>query len=193
MTRVDVTNPLDTVVIHVSADASHPRRGPRPRRGLDPRHGRRDRQASKATARAGSAAVTLIPGDSARLPTAPSSPNVRLNLALGALVGLALGIGYAVLRHVLDRRVRDPRDIERETGVSVVGTLPLDKQLSSDARSSSTSTAPARRTRPPVAEALRELRTNLQFMDVDNPPRTIVVTSPLPGDGKSTLAGQPRA
>jgi capsular exopolysaccharide synthesis family protein len=39
-----------------------------------------------------------------------------------------------------------------------------------------------------VAEAMRTLRTNLQFMDVDNPPRTIVVTSPLPGDGKSTIA-----
>src|SRR5690606_27283929 len=40
----------------------------------------------------------------------------------------------------------------------------------------------------PIAEAMRELRTNIQFMDVDNPPRVIVVTSPLPGDGKSTIA-----
>ena len=39
-----------------------------------------------------------------------------------------------------------------------------------------------------VSEALRSLRTNLQFMDVDHPPRIIVVTSPLPGDGKSTVA-----
>ena len=75
--------------------------------------------------------VTVVPGDSARLPTAPSSPNTRLNLALGGLIGLALGIGYAVIRHVLDQRVRNPRDIERETGVSVIGTLPESKDLSS--------------------------------------------------------------
>lgn len=186
VTRVQVTNPLDTVVIHVSADAGTPEQA----RDLAEAWIRgmvTEIDKIEGDGSAGSAAVTLIPGDSARLPESPSSPNVRLNLALGALIGLALGIGYAVLRHVLDRRVRDPRDIERETGVAVVGMLPLDRQFASARqlidfeRSAGDST--------PVAEALRELRTNLQFMDVDNPPRAIVVTSPLPGDGKSTLAG----
>jgi capsular exopolysaccharide synthesis family protein len=186
VTRVDVSNPADTVVIHVSASASSPEEA---------------RDLAEAWIRGmvseidnlegdgteGSAAVTLIPGDSARLPSAPSSPNWRLALALGGLIGLAAGIGYAVIRHVLDRRVRDPRDIERETGVSVVGMIPLDKGLqeqrgivSFDSRQSGSS---------PIAEAMRELRTNLQFMDVDNPPRIMVISSPLPGDGKSTLAG----
>ncbi|WP_243075646.1 polysaccharide biosynthesis tyrosine autokinase [Microbacterium sp. SS28] len=183
--RVDVTNPLDTVVIHVTAQGDSP-------------------EAARDLAEAwisgmvteiddiegdgtpGSAAVTLVPGDSARLPTAPSSPNLRLNLALGALIGLALGVGYAVLRRVLDRRVRDPRDIERESGVSVVGTLPLDKGLATAGRRIHFADPS---TSPQISEATRELRTNLQFMDVDNPPRAIVITSPLPGDGKSTLAG----
>ncbi|MDE0545353.1 polysaccharide biosynthesis tyrosine autokinase [Microbacterium sp. C7(2022)] len=184
VTQVDVTNPTDTVVIHVSASADSP-------------------EAARDLAEAwiegmvveidniegdgtpGSAAVTLIPGDSARLPSAPSSPNVRLNLALGALVGLALGIGYAVIRRVLDRRVRDPRDIERETGIAVVGTLPLEKSLVDSRRVLSFS---GRDGASPITEAMRELRTNLQFMDVDDPPRVIVVSSPLPGDGKSTLS-----
>lgn len=182
--HVVVTNPLDTVVIHVAADASSP-------------------EAARDLAEAwiagmvaeiddiegdgtpGSAAVTLVAGDSARLPSAPSSPNTRLNLALGALVGLALGVGYAVFRRVLDRRVRDPRDIEHETGASVVGTLPVDKSLASGRRIHFGDPTAS----PQIAEATRELRTNLQFMDVDNPPRAIVITSPLPGDGKSTLAG----
>ncbi|QKJ20307.1 polysaccharide biosynthesis tyrosine autokinase [Microbacterium hominis] len=183
--RVDVSNPLDTVIIHVSADAGSPEEA----RDLAESWMRgmvAQIDAVEGDGTEGSAAVTLVPGDSARLPTAPSSPNVRLSLALGGLVGLALGVGYAVIRAVLDRRVRDPRDIERETGASVVGQLPVDKDLAGGRRvlsfgQSATGTSP-------IAEALRELRTNLQFMDVDSPPRTIVVTSPLPGDGKSTLS-----
>jgi capsular exopolysaccharide synthesis family protein len=184
--QVDVTNPLDTVIIHVSASASSPEAA---------------RDLAEAWIRGmiaqideiegdgtpGSAPVTLIAGDSARLPASPSSPNIRLNLVLGGLVGLAIGIAYAVTRHVLDRRVRDPRDIERESGVSVVGTLPLDKSLAGER--SILSLDDSRDGGSPTAEALRELRTNLQFMDVDNPPRAIVVTSPLPGDGKTTVAG----
>ncbi|MFE5407290.1 polysaccharide biosynthesis tyrosine autokinase [Microbacterium sp. NPDC056569] len=185
VTRVDVSNPLDTVIVRVTATASSPEEA---RDLAESWLGCMVQQinAVEGTDETGTAAVTLVTGDSARLPTAPSSPNVRLSLALGALVGLALGIGYAVVRHVLDRRLRDPRDIERETGVPVVGTLPIDKELSvergiADFDSQHSASAP-------LAEAMRELRTNLQFMDVDNPPRAIVVTSPLPGDGKSTMA-----
>ncbi|WP_314505811.1 polysaccharide biosynthesis tyrosine autokinase [uncultured Microbacterium sp.] len=183
--RVDVTNPLDTVVIRVSAEAPSPQDA----RDLAEAWVRgmvneiEDLETNGSTTQA---AVSLIPGDSARLPTSPSSPNTRLNLLLGGLIGLALGIGYAVTRHVLDLRVRSPRDIERETGVSVVGTLPESKELTNarkvltfSGRSDSHSA---------VAEATRELRTNLRFIDIDNPPRAIVVTSPIPGDGKSTIA-----
>ena len=122
------------------------------------------------------------------LPTAPSSPNTRLNIALGTLIGLALGIGYAVIRHVLDRRVRHPRDIERETGVSVVGTIPVEKALTDARAPLAFDGASQQATSSAITEAMRELRTNLQFMDVDQPPRIIIVTSPLPGDGKSTMA-----
>ena len=135
--------------------------------------------------------ISLVPIDSARLPTAPSSPNTRLALALGALIGLALGVAYALVRHALDRRIRRPEDVERQIGVPVVGTIPVNRAFSSenrlvplvrvgDDRSAIAAAA--------TAEALRELRTNLQFMDVDHPPRVIVVTSPAPGDGKSTVA-----
>lgn len=185
--QVEVTSPLDTVIIHVSASAGTPEEA-------------RDLAESwirgmvaqideiEGDGTAGSAAITLIPGDSARLPSSPSLPNTRLNVALGALIGLALGIGYAVIRHVLDRRVRNPRDIERETGVSVVGTLPLEKDLTNDRRILIFDGPTRTQNSSAVTEAMRELRTNLQFMDVDNPPRVIVVSSPLPGDGKSTTA-----
>ena len=87
---------------------------------------------------------------------------------------------------MLDQRVRHPRDIERETGVSVIGTLPESKELVNERK---VLTFSGRRdSASPVAEATRELRTNLRFVDIDNPPRAIVVTSPIPGDGKSTIA-----
>src|SRR6478736_5787641 len=181
--RIDVTNPLDTVVLRVSADAATPEEA----RDLAESWVRGMIHEIEQIEGSGTdAAVTVVPGDSARLPTAPSSPNTRLNLMLGALIGLALGIGYAVLRYVLDQRVRDPRDIERETGVSVIGTLPASRELSAE-RKVLTFTG-REESATPVAEATRELRTNLRFVDIDNPPRAIVVTSPIPGDGKSTIA-----
>lgn len=138
--------------------------------------------------------LTLVPIDSAILPTSPSSPNVRLALGLGALIGLALGIAYAVIRHTLDRRIRSAGKVESETGVPVVGTIPVNRGFTDDNRlipiGSDGNDGRDKRAAEghSTAEALRELRTNLQFMDVDNPPRVIVLTSPVPGDGKSTIA-----
>ncbi len=123
------------------------------------------------------------------LPSHPASPNVKLALAVGGLLGLALGVAYALLRSVLDRRVRSASDIEDATGVSVVGTIPEEKSfVGGESRLIPTSTAAAGVQLHAVAESLRELRTNIQFMDIDNPPSSIVFTSPLPGDGKSTTA-----
>jgi capsular exopolysaccharide synthesis family protein len=185
--RVDVSNPLDTSIIRVSASAGSPEEARDLAEAWVAGMAQEvDRQEGDGTP--GSAAVGISLGESARLPMGPSSPNTKLNLALGTLIGLALGIAYAVTRHVLDRRVRNPRDIERETSTSVVGTLPLEKNmqgqrqlLTFEGRSQASASSA-------VSEAMRELRTNLQFMDVDHPPRIIVVTSPLPGDGKSTTA-----
>jgi capsular polysaccharide biosynthesis protein len=74
-------------------------------------------------------AVRVLPLGKAVLPTSPSSPNTKLNLALGALVGLALGMAYAVVRRHLDRRVRQAAEIERLFGVPAIGTLPADRRL----------------------------------------------------------------
>jgi len=187
VSRVTVSNPLDTAIINVAADAASPEDA----RALA--EAWIDGMVAEInTLESGDAgttgAVTLVAGQSASLPSEPSSPNVRLNLALGILIGLALGIAYAVIRHVLDRRVRDPRDIERETGMSVVGTIPLEKQMVGSRKLIAFTGGSQQATSSAVSEAMRELRTNLQFIDVDNPPRIIVVTSPLPGDGKSTTA-----
>lgn len=187
VSRVTVSNPLDTTALKVTATGNTPEAAQALAeawmRGMS-------MEIAKLEGGTGSApgAVALTVGDSARLPTSPSSPNTRLNVALGALVGLALGLGYAFLRHILDRRVRHPRDIERETGISVIGTLPLEKNLTGERQVIDFSLGSSDRVSHHTVEAMRELRTNLQFIDVDNPPRVIVVTSSVPGDGKSTVS-----
>ncbi|HEY2272728.1 MAG TPA: polysaccharide biosynthesis tyrosine autokinase, partial [Jatrophihabitantaceae bacterium] len=126
-------------------------------------------------------AITLKTVHAAQVPSAPIKPNKILNIGLGLIVGLLLGIGVAVLREVLDNTVKGPHDFE-DMGVPVLGLVPFDKR---------TPRAPiAFRTDPHSArsEAYRQLRTNMQFVDVDNPPRVIAVTSAMPGEGKTTTA-----
>jgi capsular exopolysaccharide synthesis family protein len=114
-------------------------------------------------------------------PLTPSSPNVPLNLALGALIGLALGIAIAVLRSVLDTRIRTPHDVEAVTDRPLIGAIAFD---------------PKAKDRPlivhadplsPRAESFRALRTNLQFLDMEGR-SAFVVTSSVPSEGKSTTA-----
>ncbi|MDQ0729177.1 polysaccharide biosynthesis tyrosine autokinase [Microbacterium sp. W4I20] len=182
--RVLVTNPVDTTALKVTAN------GPSPESAQELAEAwMRGMAVEVKTVEGGnSAAVELIVGDSARLPTTPSSPNTRLNIIIGALAGLALGLVYAFIRHTFDRRVRHPRDIERETGVSVIGTLPLEKSMADERQVIDFSLESQHGVSHHTLESMRELRTNLQFIDVDNPPRVIVVTSSVPGDGKSTVS-----
>lgn len=118
----------------------------------------------------------------ASLPGAPVVPKKKRNLALGILMGTLLGIGVAVLRELLDNTIKSQSAVEEITGTGAVGAIQFDKKLHEspaiafDADNSGT------------AEAFRKLRTNLQFLAVDHPPRTIVVTSTSPSEGKTTTS-----
>ncbi|MET4589376.1 polysaccharide biosynthesis tyrosine autokinase [Arthrobacter sp. 754] len=141
-----------------------------------------------ATAAVPASAVRVLPLGKAVLPTSPVSPNVKLTLALGALVGLALGVAYALVRRHLDRRLRNAAEIERLFAVPVIGTLPVDHRLNERSTVLDAGTAAeVHDAGGAMAEALRELRTNLSFLDVDQPPRIIVVTSSVQAEGKSTV------
>jgi len=185
--RVSVTNPLDTAVLRISADASTPQEAKDLAeawiQGMVQAVQLLENNADTVEELPASvtSVVELRTLDSAVLPSSPSSPNVRLSVALGLLVGGALGVAYALIRGAVDRRLRTPAAIEAEFDLPVLGTIPFDKQIEDKG-------AASRSTDFATLESLRELRTNLQFMDVDHPPRLIVVTSSLPGDGKSTVA-----
>ena len=118
----------------------------------------------------------------AATPTTPTSPNLRLILTLGGILGLAAGIVLAVLRAALDTRVRTLHDVERNTGSPVLGRIARDAD--SAKRPLIVHDAP----HDPRAESFRALRTNLQFLDVDAGPRIFVISSASPGEGKTTTA-----
>ncbi|MBS1905440.1 MAG: polysaccharide biosynthesis tyrosine autokinase [Actinobacteria bacterium] len=185
--QVTVTNPPGTVFLAVSANAATPTAA----RDLAETWVRSMQKQAVALQPAdgnGAAAVVLVPRDDAALPSTPSSPNIVKYIEIGAAIGLALGLIYMLIRHLLDRRVRDPREIERQTGATVVGWLPLQKALGEGRPLFGSDESLSSLGYHPAVEAVRELRTNLQYMSIDDPPRVIVVTSPLPGDGKSVTA-----
>lgn len=126
----------------------------------------------------GTTVVSIVPVEAAITPTQPVSPDWTRNLVIGAALGLMAGFGVVVLRHTLDRRVRRASDVEEITGASALAVVPQSKALAG------TTKLP----RGPEAEALRQLRTNLRFVNVDNPPRSIVITSANEEEGKSTIA-----
>lgn len=122
-------------------------------------------------------ATTITP---ATAPTSPSSPDVLRNLALGLLAGLVLGVGIAFVRHGLDTRVRGEADVRAVSDRPILATVGLDRAV---------------RQQPVVmesdphgahAEAIRRLRTNLLFVDVTTRRHSFVVTSAVPGEGKTT-------
>jgi capsular exopolysaccharide synthesis family protein len=118
----------------------------------------------------------------ASLPTSPTIPKATRNIAIGLAMGVLLGIALAALRDRLDNTVKNQESFEEITGAGIVAAIPFDKGRRKDAAISFASDRSA------IAEAFRELRTNLQFLEVDNPPRVITVTSSLPSEGKTTTA-----
>lgn len=186
--RVTVTNPDDTVIMKISAEADTAE-GARALAEAWIRAMIVEIDSIEGDGTEGSSPVTVIAGDSASLPSNPSFPDVQTAMIVGGLLGLGFGLAFAMTRTVSDRRIRSAEDVEQKTGVAVVGTIPLVPGLSAENRLIAPSEGgSAKNNTFAVSEALRSLRTNLQFMDVDHPPKTIVVTSPLPGDGKSTIA-----
>ena len=116
-------------------------------------------------------------------PTLAISPRVKRNTALAAMMGLLLAAGLVVLRENLDDKVKDPDALSELVGLPVLGLIARTRR-GADASGPIVIAEP----RSPLTEAYRALRTNIEFASVDQPIRTILITSPSPDDGKSTVA-----
>ena len=111
----------------------------------------------------------------ATVPGSPVSPNPRRNAMLAFLLALLAGIGLVILIDRMDRRLRNANEIEKLVGVPLLAVIPREA-------------FPGGRPNPSHAVAFQTLRDSLTYFNVDRALTTIAVTSPLKGEGKTTVA-----
>lgn len=135
-------------------------------------------------------------------PILPISPNIPRGIILGAVAGILAGVGAALLAEKLDKVFHSPEELKDGSGLAILGTIPFQKSLKGRYLSGT-----ARRVLPaseitaielnnqshsytasPFSEAFRSLFTNLQFISPDQPIRSLVISSSVPAEGKSTVA-----
>lgn len=191
--RITAVAPLNTVLIDITVRDTEPKRAARianavaqrfsavverleaPKRAPGSERSRSSRKGD------GASPVSLGVTQEAVAPVGPVSPRPLLNLAAGVLGGLLLGAGLVALRENLDTTLKTSEALGEFIALPGLGTIPYDRNaprqplVSGDGHSNR-------------AEAFRKLRTNLQFSQVDDPPRIIVVTSSVPGEGKTNTA-----
>lgn len=115
-------------------------------------------------------------------PVRPISPSVPVNTLIGALAGFLLGLGATTLRVLLDTKIRGESDIQGITAAPVIGEIGYAPDASTNPLVVQLEPRSAR------AEAFRSLRTNLKFIDAENPASVFAVTSAMPSEGKTTTA-----
>lgn len=115
---------------------------------------------------------TITKLDSALVPEVPVFPNLRTNLLIALLLGSGLAVGLALVREVLDDRVRSPGDVDRKLGLTLLGSTPL---VDIDAKGPGQA----------LDEAYASIRTSVDFALPQHDRNVILVTSGLPGEGKT--------
>jgi len=135
--------------------------------------------------------------DRAKIPLTPDRPKKLLNLALGIVLGLSLGIGLAFFADYLDNTVRKIEEIESTFALPMLGAVPV--LAAAERRKRLTGMTNGQDTKSLelvmhhdqsslVSEAIRNIRTSLLFSLPDNPPKLLLVTSAEPGDGKTSVS-----
>jgi polysaccharide biosynthesis transport protein len=173
------TSPVDTVLLNVVVS------DPSPKRAQDIANAIADEfpktiDSIETPAGKSTSPVKVSVTRHADLPTEPASPRTKLNLAVGLLAGVALGVGITVLREALDRTIRGKAEAATIAGAPVLGVI------AEVARHANQLIADDQAT--PRAEAFRQLRTSIRFLSVDRRLTSFVVTGSLPEEGKTTTA-----
>jgi polysaccharide biosynthesis transport protein len=126
----------------------------------------------------------------ATVPEEPIYPKILLNLAIGTVLGVLLGIGTALLLEALDNTVKTVKEAQEIFDLTVLGNIPRAEGAEKVDRKSLERSTPKLvvrdEPRSAISEAYRTLQSNLKFLSSDNPPRVIVMTSAVPQEGKST-------
>lgn len=125
--------------------------------------------------------VSLRVVEQASVPTQPSSPGVSRLLGLGLLVGLVAGVVGAIIRDAVDSRVKSLEQLEEIVDAPGIG------QLGHDPKFAKSTVLVQSDTNSETSEALRQIRTNVSFIDVGNRNKVLIVSSAVPSEGKTTL------
>jgi capsular exopolysaccharide synthesis family protein len=178
---VDASAPLNTTLIEISATSPDPVKAAEIANGISESLTKVVQNIESTGSQNSQVKLTRV--QEAEVPASPVTPNVPINLSLGLIIGLLLGVGVAILRHALDNRVRSNTDVQAISPAPILGGISFDAK------------APKRPLivqddpRSPRAEAFRALRTNLQFVDTDGEAaRSFVITSAMESEGKSSTA-----
>ena len=121
--------------------------------------------------------------DEAEVPRFPARPEKLGNLVLGLFGGGILGLGLAFLFEYLDSRFKNPDDVKQHLGLPFLGMVPSIRDKDKQGNPLVNAGAP-----PQFVEAFRSLRTNVLFSSPDAKARQIVITSTIPGEGKTVVA-----
>lgn len=138
--------------------------------------------------------------DTALIPVSASSPNKGMNMLLGLILGAGLGVGIIFLKEYIDRTIQSVEWIER-FGIAILGVIPIVSDVKNSVRlnlrkkikSSSSGSKSIRRRlitredpKSPISESYRTLRTNIIYSQANKKIKSILISSPSPGEGKTT-------
>jgi capsular exopolysaccharide synthesis family protein len=179
--KVSVDAPANTVLMDIKVVDASPRRAQRIAAAVARQYIVVIQKLETSPGQASPVRVSV--SSPADYPTLPSSPKKKKDLVLGLLLGLIVGVGLAQLRDRLDNTIESDEKLQHEFGLQVLSHVPYDNRVHETVKGLSGSGGPNFR-----VEALRGLRTALRYIDVDEPPRAILVTSCNPGDGKTTTS-----
>lgn len=176
---ISTTVPPDTLILEISAASEDPEAAARIANATAESLAE---QVAQLETTDGQSRVTLTTIAPATVPASPASPNIPRNIAVGVVLAILAGLGAALLRDVLDNRVRRPADITETLGRPLIASIPMSRDAKHYPLIAS------QHPRSLQAEAFRELRTNLQFVGLDRNATTLLTTSALPAEGKSSTS-----
>lgn len=133
----------------------------------------------ESTGAGSGASVDVLVAADASLPSSPTSPQALRTTSVTLTLGFLAGFGLAIARVRLDRSVKDAEVAAYLGRAPVIGTVAVDRTVQERPVEQGSSAR--------VAEDFRRIRTNLQFLSVDEPPRVLMISSALPEEGKTTL------
>lgn len=178
--RITTTAPQNTVTITINVTDTDPERAATIANAVGASFAEVVTGSLEKPVGGGQSLVRIETVEPATASGAPSSPRAAVNLALGGFAGLVAGFALALFRNAVDTRVRGKRDIEAVTDHPVLGEIGFDSTatlhpliVQGDPRN-------------PRAEAFRALRTSLLFVDLASEHKSLVVTSAMPSEGKTT-------